>query len=380
MAFAARPIRADRDSPNAWLRPRARAGADAADAVAMRSVSLSVECATARSRNPSAPKATTWACASWSASAGGGLDQRHQGRRRRRRWPSARSRWRAPRPRISSPGSPIAALLARRFPDLDLIDPSCPTSPRSRAARARAEAAGLAVKGVSKSGGASASAGIGGMVLVTSHGFSRRLSRLAPQRFDARRSPAKAPAWSATTIFPRRCMLPISTRPNDRPHRRRARGRSGSTRARSRPASVPVVFDPRVAGSLVGHLVGAINGAPIARKTSFLKDKLGERLFAPGIHIIDDPLRPRGLRSRPFDGEGVAGSRMALVEDGVLKTWLLDSATGARAWPHHHRPRRSAASSSAPSPGADQPASRAGHDSARRADRRHRRTASTSPT
>jgi PmbA protein len=90
---------------------------------------------------------------------------------------------------------------------------------------------------------------------------------------------------------------------------------------------VPLVVDRRVAGSLVGHLASAINAAAVARKTSFLKDKLGERIFAAGINIIDDPLRRRGLRSRPFDAEGVAGSRMALIEDGVLKTWLLDSAT-----------------------------------------------------
>jgi len=91
---------------------------------------------------------------------------------------------------------------------------------------------------------------------------------------------------------------------------------------------VPVVFDPRVAGSLIGHLASSINGASVARGTSFLKDKLGERLFREGIRIVDDPLRPRGLRSQPFDAEGVAGRPMALVEDGVLKTWLLDSATG----------------------------------------------------
>jgi PmbA protein len=90
---------------------------------------------------------------------------------------------------------------------------------------------------------------------------------------------------------------------------------------------VPVVFDWSIAGSIVGHLVSAINGSSIARKTSFLKDKMGERIFAAGINIIDDPLRKRGLRSRPFDGEGVAGKRMALIEDGVLKTWILDSAT-----------------------------------------------------
>ena len=90
---------------------------------------------------------------------------------------------------------------------------------------------------------------------------------------------------------------------------------------------MPVVFDARVSGSLVGHLASAVNGASIARKTSFLREKLGEQIFAPGIDIIDDPLRQRGLRSRPFDAEGVAGSARKVVEGGVLKTWFLDSAT-----------------------------------------------------
>jgi PmbA protein len=90
---------------------------------------------------------------------------------------------------------------------------------------------------------------------------------------------------------------------------------------------VPVVFDCRISGSLVSHLASAANGSAIARKTSFLREKLGEKIFASGIDIIDDPLRPRGLRSRPFDAEGVAGRRRKLVEDGVLMTWLLDCAT-----------------------------------------------------
>jgi PmbA protein len=90
---------------------------------------------------------------------------------------------------------------------------------------------------------------------------------------------------------------------------------------------VPVVFDSRIAGSLVGHIANAANGAAIARKTSFLREKLGERILAPGIDIIDDPLRPRGQRSRPFDGEGVAQKMLKLVEDGVLKSWILDCAT-----------------------------------------------------
>ena len=90
---------------------------------------------------------------------------------------------------------------------------------------------------------------------------------------------------------------------------------------------MPVVFDRRVAGSLIGHLAGAINGSAVARKTSFLKDKLGARLFRPGIRVIDDPLRRRGLRSRPFDAEGVATKPLAVIEDGVLTSWFLDCAT-----------------------------------------------------
>ena len=90
----------------------------------------------------------------------------------------------------------------------------------------------------------------------------------------------------------------------------------------------PVVFDPSVAGGMLRHLVGAISGPAIARGTSFLKDRLGQRIFPAGISIIDDPHRRRGLRAKPFDGEGVRNARRALVEDGVLKTWLLDVRSG----------------------------------------------------
>jgi len=89
---------------------------------------------------------------------------------------------------------------------------------------------------------------------------------------------------------------------------------------------VPVVFDPRVAGGIVRHLASAISGPAVARGTTFLKDKLGERIFPSGVTIVDDPLRPGGLRSRGFDAEGIAAARRQLVEDGVLTTWLLDCA------------------------------------------------------
>jgi PmbA protein len=111
-------------------------------------------------------------------------------------------------------------------------------------------------------------------------------------------------------------------------------GTSAGTRAVARlgarkmpTAEAPVVFDPRVAGGLLGHLTGAINGTAVARGTSFLKDSLNTALFAPGITIVDDPHRPRGLRSKPFDGEGLANDKLNLVEDGVLTTWLLDLAS-----------------------------------------------------
>ncbi|WP_416899283.1 MAG: TldD/PmbA family protein [Minwuia sp.] len=90
---------------------------------------------------------------------------------------------------------------------------------------------------------------------------------------------------------------------------------------------LPVVFDPRVANGLVGHFAQAINGSAVARGTSFLKNRMGEEIFKEGIRIVDDPLRRRGLRSRPVDGEGVAVRRMNLIDDGVLQSWILDTST-----------------------------------------------------
>jgi PmbA protein len=90
---------------------------------------------------------------------------------------------------------------------------------------------------------------------------------------------------------------------------------------------MPILFDPRVSSTLLGHLVGAITGSAIARGTSFLKDKLGQMILPAGLSIIDDPLRRRGLRSRAFDGEGLAAQRSAIIEQGVLTGWLMDVAS-----------------------------------------------------
>lgn len=90
---------------------------------------------------------------------------------------------------------------------------------------------------------------------------------------------------------------------------------------------MPIIFDPRVASSLISHLIGAIAGPAIARRSSFLLDRLGQQIFDSAITIIDNPLRRRGLRSRPFDGEGLATHETKLIDRGVLNGWLLDSAS-----------------------------------------------------
>ncbi len=217
-------------------------------------------------------------------------------------------------------------LLSRQQPDLDLIDPDIPEVSELEARARAAETAGLSVKGVSKSGGASASAGIGGMVLVTSDGFhgsylaSRRgVSMMAiagegtgMERDYDHTSALHESDLEAPDVIGRRAGERAIRRVNPR---------------KVKTQQVPVIFEPRVASSLIGHLAGAANGASIARKSSFLKDKLGQKIFASGIRVVDDPLRKRGLRSHPFDGEGVAVKKMHLVDDGVLTSWFLDSAT-----------------------------------------------------
>lgn len=107
--------------------------------------------------------------------------------------------------------------------------------------------------------------------------------------------------------------------------RRAAERAIKSLGARKMPTcQVPVVLDPRVSRDMLGCLIGAISGAAIARGTSFLKDYLGKQIFPQGVHVIDDPLRARGPRSKAFDGEGIATQRRAFVEDGVLQSWILD--------------------------------------------------------
>jgi PmbA protein len=216
--------------------------------------------------------------------------------------------------------------LATAFPDRDQLDTTIPSAKELTETALAAEDAARGVAGVTNSGGASAGWSLGGLVLATSDGFQ---GAYLVSRFGLS---ASAIAGTGTGMerdydFDNKVYRGDLNSPA-------AIGRSAGERAvrRLNPRKVPsgratVVYDPRVSVGLVGHLAGAINGASIARKTSFLRDRMGQPVFSPAIRITDDPTRPRGMASRPFDGEGVAGGPLDVVSGGVLQTWFLDSAT-----------------------------------------------------
>ena len=227
------------------------------------------------------------------------------------------------------PEDPFTGLAeTARAPDpdtLDLADPHEPITEELVERAAQAEDAAMAVPGITNSEGGEAGYGRTEIFLVTSAGF-------AGHRVGTSHS-VSASALAGTGTGMQRDYDYHSTvhlADLDDPA---TIGKSAAERAiarlnptRPRTAKLPVVYDPRVAGGLIGHLLGAINGAGVARGTSFLKDQLGKQVFAPGISIHDDPRRVRGLRSRVFDGEGTPTVARALIEDGILTTWLLDSA------------------------------------------------------
>nr|WP_086492327.1 TldD/PmbA family protein [Novosphingobium panipatense] len=222
--------------------------------------------------------------------------------------------------------APQELLTRGPWPDLDMLDPAEPSPQDLRAAALEAEDAARAEARVSNSDGATASAGTGVFALVTSHGFaggygstshSLSVSIVAGEGAAKQRDYAWRSAHHRADLPPPAEIGALAAR--------RAVARLEPGRMASGP--MPVVFDPRVGGSLIGHFTGAISGSAIARRSSFLLDKLEDQVFAPGIVLVEDPHTPRGLRSRPFDGEGLPTLPRNLVEDGRLTGWLMDSAS-----------------------------------------------------
>lgn len=217
--------------------------------------------------------------------------------------------------------------LARDWPDLELFDPTEVSAEQLAEAALAAEAAALAVPGITNSGGSGASAGMGGLVLATSHGFSGAYSA---SRFGRSVSVIAGEGTKMERDYDfDSCLYFADLRDAG------DIGREAAARAvrRLNPRQVPtaknvtVVYDPRVARGIAGHIAGAINGAAVARKTSFLRDRMGQQVLKAGLSVTDDPLIVRGSSSRPFDGEGVRGQRLMMIEDGVLKHWFLSTST-----------------------------------------------------
>ncbi len=215
------------------------------------------------------------------------------------------------------------AEITRSWPALDMTDPQEPDVEvlieRARAA----EEAALAVLGVTNSEGAEAGWGRSQVALAASNGFAGSYSGtsqgISASVIGGPGSGMERDYDFASAVYAADLRDPAAV------------GKSAGERAVKRLGAkkmptcrCPVVFDPRVARGFISALLGAISGPAIARGTSFLKDKLGERIFPEAITIVDDPHRNRGLRSKPFDGEGLPNHRRAIIEKGVLTTWLLD--------------------------------------------------------
>ncbi len=213
--------------------------------------------------------------------------------------------------------------LAKDIPDLDLAADDLPRARELERLAREAEAAALAVKGVTKSSGAGASATDRSIAVVMSNGFAQGYRRTGvglSMSAIAGEGTAMQRDYDYSSAIHFADLRPASD--VGREAGERAVRRLNPRKVKSQ--AVPVIYDRRVASGLIGHLLAAINGAAIARGTSFLKDAMGQQIFDRAITIVEDPFIRRGLGSRPFDGEGLASRKAHLIDKGMLTQWILD--------------------------------------------------------
>ncbi len=318
----------------ALLDAAARAGADAADALVVEGTSLSIDV-----RNGTLERAERaegidlglrvlmgrrQACVSASDSRPETLAEMAG-----RAVAMAREAPEDPHAGLAEPGA-LAPAGARDAGALHLADPAPEPGPAEleEAAR-RAEAAALAVPGVSRMDGAGAGYSARRLHLAASNGFSGGYARTGS-------------GLSAVAISGEGIAMERDYDGDYRTHRADLRsaeeiGRIAGERAAARAGArkpptgaFPVLFDERVAGSLVGHLLAAINGSAVARGASWLRDAMGARVLPAGLSLTEEPHRPRSTAGRPFDAEGLPTGTRALVEAGVLRSWVLDLATARK--------------------------------------------------
>jgi PmbA protein len=216
--------------------------------------------------------------------------------------------------------------LAREFPDLDLVSKTEKSMDELKELAARAENAALAVKGVTRSNGASAGASRRLVAMAASNGFTRHWERTS---FSTSASVVSGEGTGMERDYEGHGAAhfedveppeKIGTTAGERAVARLNPRKIASQR-------IPVLYDRRVASGLVGHLLSGINGASIARGTSFLKEDLGKTLFSDKVTVVEDPHRLRGSASRPVDGEGLPTVKRNLIDKGVLTTWIMDLRT-----------------------------------------------------
>ena len=218
------------------------------------------------------------------------------------------------------------AQLVKDYPDIDSVDHEEPSAERLMEIARTCEEAARAVEGVTNSEGAEAGWGFGRVALAASNGFTGAYER-SSHSFGVSVLAGEGLGMEPDYDFSQAVYGADLRDPAEvgRMAGEKTIKRLGARRPKT--GRYPVIYDPRVSNSLVRSLAGAVNGAAIARGTSFLKDKLGEMVFASSIDVIDDPHRPRGLSSKPFDAEGLANRKMKLIDQGRLTSWILDLST-----------------------------------------------------
>lgn len=238
----------------------------------------------------------------------------------------------------SAPADPLTALLPHAMlaltpPNVPLADDAAPTPETLRALCREAEGTALAYKGILNSEGADASANRSTIALMTRQGNVTQFSG----GYTATGYSLSVSVLAGTPGAMERDYAYSSKRQFSALKSAEAIGDEAAMRALQRvnprkiaTASMPVVFDPRVAKSLLGNFLHAISGAAVARGTTFLKEALHTPVFSNAVTIVDDPHIPFGLASKPFDAEGAKNGTRTLVNAGTLETWLLDQRSAAK--------------------------------------------------
>ena len=208
--------------------------------------------------------------------------------------------------------------IAKTFPALDICDPAEVTAETliAQARNACEDCRARSGKGVTNSEGASAGWGRTPVAIAASNGFVRAYQSSGSSLSVSVIAGDAADGMESDYDYTSAVYFADLRAPEDVVATAGARAvkKLGGRKIASK--KVPIIFDPRVARGLVSHFLGAINGSSVARGTTFLKDAMGTEVFAPGIHIIEEPHRDRGLRSKPCDAEGLPNHARALIDDG----------------------------------------------------------------